>query len=460
MSASSPRIERLAQVPDLLAMHAGAPERYPFLLESAGGAAGLGRFDVLFAFPGDCLLLLPDGALLQPPGIAGGGDFLEALDTWWHRDGDRAADPGALPFAGGWFLFLGYELAGQVEPRLGLRAGGAGPVAAAVRVPAAIVVDRAAGQAFAAAESGQAGLLPRLVADAGLARPGELARNVGARPLVVPGGIVESDPGPFLTAVADAQRHIAAGDVYQANISREWRAELAPATTPWMLYARLRAANPAPFAGLACLDGVALVSSSPERLLAMRGGRVETRPIAGTRPRRPGEAEGARHDELVNNPKERAEHVMLIDLERSDLGRVCRPGTVSVPEFMVVESYAHVHHIVSRVTGELRPGVTPGQAIRAVFPGGTITGCPKVRCMELIRDLEGRARGAYTGSMGYLGRDGSADLNILIRTMIVSGRALSLSAGSGIVADSEPARELEETRAKAKGMLLSLSDPE
>jgi anthranilate synthase component 1 len=119
-----------------------------------------------------------------------------------------------------------------------------------------------------------------------------------------------------------------------------------------------------------------------------------------------------------------------------------------------------VHHIVSRVTGELRPGVTPGQAIRAVFPGGTITGCPKVRCMELIRDLEGRARGAYTGSMGYLGRDGSADLNILIRTMIVSGRALSLSAGSGIVADSEPARELEETRAKAKGMLLSLSDPE
>lgn len=458
MSVPSHRIERLGQVPDLLAVHAAAPERYPFLLESAGGSAGLGRFDILFAFPGERLTLQPGGRLQGPRGLARTGSFLGALDEWWRREGDPAAATGAVPFAGGWFLFLGYELAGEVERRLAFADEGPGPVATAVRVPAALVVDRAGGAAYAVAEASSADLLPPLVADAARATRGAGGTTAPHGALVVPGSVAESNPGEFLAAVRAAQVHIASGDIYQANVSREWRAGLAPTTAPWMLYARLRAANPAPFAGLACLDGFALVSSSPERLLALRDGRVETRPIAGTRPRRPGDPEGVRRAELVNNPKERAEHVMLIDLERSDLGRVCRPGSVQVPEFMVVESYAHVHHIVSRVTGELRPGVTPGQAIRAVFPGGTITGCPKVRCMELIRELERRPRGPYTGSMGYLGRDGSADLNILIRTMIVRGSGLSLSAGSGIVADSEPARELEETRAKAKGVLLSLAE--
>lgn len=147
---------------------------------------------------------------------------------------------------------------------------------------------------------------------------------------------------------------------------------------------------------------------------------------------------------------------MLIDLERNDLGRVCEAGSVRVKEFMSIESYAHVHHIVSSVVGRPSPGVTPGGIIRAVFPGGTITGCPKVRCMELIGDLEQRPRGPYTGSMGYLNRDGSGDLNILIRTMIVNGREISFSAGSGIVADSDPLQELEETRAKARGILRAL----
>ena len=149
---------------------------------------------------------------------------------------------------------------------------------------------------------------------------------------------------------------------------------------------------------------------------------------------------------------------MLIDLERNDLGRVCRAGSIRVDEFMGVESYAHVHHIVSNVSGELRPGTRPGDVLRAVFPGGTITGCPKVRCMSIIRELEGRPRGAYTGAMGYLNHDGSCDFNILIRTIMLHGREFSFNAGSGIVADSDPERELEETRAKAKGMLLSLRD--
>jgi len=160
--------------------------------------------------------------------------------------------------------------------------------------------------------------------------------------------------------------------------------------------------------------------------------------------------------ELMSDPKERAEHVMLIDLERNDLGRVCEPGSVTVDELMVLESYSHVHHIVSNVCGHLRKNVTPGQVIRAVFPGGTITGCPKVRCMQILAELEQSTRGPYTGAMGYINLDGGMDLNILIRTMVLTGDQLELRAGGGIVADSVPDRELNETRAKARGLLLAL----
>jgi anthranilate synthase component 1 len=225
------------------------------------------------------------------------------------------------------------------------------------------------------------------------------------------------------------------------------------------LYQRLCAANPAPFAALAQWRGVAILSSSPERLVRVVGRRIDTRPIAGTRPRSrlPG---GDRHEmsELAAHPKERAEHIMLIDLERNDLGRVCEPGTVRVDEFMTIESYTHVHHIVSNVSGELKGEVTPIGALRAVFPGGTITGCPKFRCMQIIAELEGAGRGAYTGSLGYLTRDGRLDLNILIRTMTLSAQQLTFRAGAGIVADSDPERELEETRAKARGLLAALEE--
>jgi anthranilate synthase component 1 len=224
------------------------------------------------------------------------------------------------------------------------------------------------------------------------------------------------------------------------------------------LYRRLCAANPAPFAGLMTWDNDrAVISSSPERLVSVRGRTVHTRPIAGTYPRSPdADQDRALSQDLLRHPKERAEHVMLIDLERNDLGRVCRTGSVQVGEFMTLESYRHVHHIVSEVSGELRDGITPAQVIRAVFPGGTITGCPKVRCMQIIAELEQAPRTAYTGSMGYINRDGSLDLNILIRTIIRNGTGISLRAGAGIVADSVPERELAETRAKARGMLAAL----
>jgi anthranilate synthase component 1 len=267
--------------------------------------------------------------------------------------------------------------------------------------------------------------------------------------------VSEDDPEHYLEACRSALAHIAAGDVYQANLARSWRARLPSGTTPASLYARLRDANPGAFSGIAQIGDVAILSSSPERLARVRGRRIDTRPIAGTRPRL-ATGDSASIAALTASAKERAEHVMLIDLERNDLGRLCEPGSVEVDEFMAVESYAHVHHIVSNVCGRLRTDVTPGAVIRALFPGGTITGCPKVRCMQLIGDLEGKGRGAYTGAMGYLALDGSLDLNILIRTMTVQDGEVELRAGAGIVADSDPLHELDETRAKARGVLRAL----
>jgi anthranilate synthase component 1 len=223
------------------------------------------------------------------------------------------------------------------------------------------------------------------------------------------------------------------------------------------IYRRLRRSNPSPFAALLRRGNFALLSSSPERLLSIRGNTVATRPIAGTRPRgATPEADARLVRSLLDNEKERAEHVMLIDLERNDLGRVCIGGSVRVDEYMTVETYAHVHHIVSNVSGLKRSDVTPIGVIRALFPGGTITGCPKIRCMEIIAELERAGRGAYTGSLGYLNLDGSCDLNILIRTMTAERASLKFRAGAGIVADSRPEQELAETRAKAKGLVRAL----
>ena len=457
-------VRPLDEVPDLLALHATQPARYPFLLESAAYGTPQGRYDILLGCPGETLALGADGQLTGPvPGPA--EDFLEALDRWWHQEredpellADARPGSGLLTFRGGWFLFLGYELAGQVEPTLRLPPAVGLPVAFATRIPAAISVDRQAGRAWVVAEAGCDELAELLGYDA-RACPPLAPAGPGAEILQEP--LTEDPPEAFLEAVDRAKRYIVDGDIFQANLSREWRGRLRPGVATSTIYARLRDANPGPFAGLATWGDSAIVSSSPERLLRLAAGGAETRPIAGTRPRGRGAHADARLSaELLAHPKERAEHIMLIDLERNDLGRICSPGTVRVDELMALESYAHVHHIVSNVRGVLRAGVTPGSAIRAVFPGGTITGCPKVRCMEIIAELERGPRGPYTGSMGYLNRDGSCDLNILIRTLVRSGERVSLRAGSGIVADSGPAAELEETRAKARGLLLALEDAE
>ncbi len=442
-------VHGIAGPDDLRRLHGLYPARYPFLLQSTSQNAATGRYDILFAFPGQ-FLEVSAGVGLTGSREPAGDSFLETLDEWWYREQVGAVETD-LPFHGGWFIYLGYELAAAIEPRLRLKADELLPAAFAVRVAEALVFDHREQRCYFVSETGRPDLRDRLADD---------LRKLGTP---VAGGKVdvrsvsEEHADLFLDAVRAAKRYIEAGDIYQANLSRGWSAELSGQTRADQVYAALCASNPAPFAGSAHWRGVDVLSSSPERLLQCRHGRISTRPIAGTRPRsRDGGTDSSLSAELLAHPKEIAEHVMLIDLERNDLGRVCAPGSVRVDEMMVLESYAHVHHIVSNVTGTLRAAVTPGQAIAAVFPGGTITGCPKVRCMEIISELETAPRGAYTGSMGYLNRDGSMDLNILIRTMVLQGNTAAFRAGSGIVADSDAEAELAETRAKAEGLLRAL----
>lgn len=435
---------------DLLALHEACPERYPFLLESAPSGTQ-GRYDILFAFPGQALTLQAPGQL-QGPAAGSAGGFLPALDAWWREAG--GPDDTGLPFSGGWFLLLGYELAREVEPVLQLARPPHMPfIATAVRCPAAVIADRRDGSLQLVSESDPDLIrLMRQDIEQAARRP-----PAAAVPLSL-SGQTEEAPQHYLDAVERTLKYIRDGDVFQVNLSRLWTAELGQPVTPAALYRRLRGRNPGPFNGLAVFPDYAVISSSPERLVEVRGRRVSTRPIAGTRPRGQGAQDRELSDELLGHPKERAEHIMLIDLERNDLGRVCRPGSIEVNELMQLESYAHVHHIVSNIQGELRPEITPGEVIRAVYPGGTITGCPKVRCMQIIAELEAGGRGAYTGAMGYLNRNGDMDLNILIRTIEQRDRRLYWRAGAGIVSDSRPQQELEETRAKARGLVLALEN--
>jgi len=434
------RTRELPGTRDLLPLAAANPARYPALLESVARGPARTRFDILFAFPSS-EIRLDHGAR--------GERFLDALDAAWHAERIARSDDDALPFRGGWLVYLGYELANEIEPKLRLPAApGEMPVALALRCPAAIIVDHEHGSTWLVAEAGSEALLDALAED--------LAANVSHVAASRLDAIVEEDaPEYFIDGVARIHEYLRAGDVFQVNLSREWRVPRGDASAA-SIYASLREANPAPFAALVQRNDWAIACSSPERLVEARGDLVQTRPIAGTRARFAGDDDAARVQELVGHPKERAEHVMLIDLERNDLGRVSVPGSVEVDELMTVESYAHVHHIVSNVRGRLRSGATPGEIVRAVFPGGTITGCPKVRCMEIIAELERVGRGPYTGSLGYLNRDGDLDLNILIRTLAIGRETIRFRAGAGIVADSIAERELDETRAKARGLLRAL----
>lgn len=450
---------------DLLDLHRLNPKRYPHLLQTASRPEHAPAYDILFAFPEATLRMDGDGTrFIHTPSIIPGldvsGGFLDIFDRWWRAEQlKNTPDSGSvddLPFSGGWFLYLGYELCTEIEPTLKTRMMHPVklPTALATRFKTAIIYDHSRQAFYCAAEPGCQHLLEEIERDINSAAALKSASDSAFR---IAGRMEEESPQQYLDGVERIKRYIREGDIFQANLSRSWWIDTDEPADTAGVYASLRKRNPAPFAGLASFDDFTLLSSSPERLLRIRGRIAETRPIAGTRPRSLNRAEDKAYSrELITHPKERAEHIMLIDLERNDLGRVCKPGSIHVSELMALESYAHVHHIVSNIRGELHQNVTPGRAISAVFPGGTITGCPKVRCMEILSELECRPRGPYTGSIGYVNLNGDMDFNILIRTIMADKTRISLQAGAGIVADSDPARELEETRAKAKGMLNAL----
>ena len=381
----------------------------------------------------------------------------------WSREVRAPRLDGWPAFQGGLIALLGYELAAQFEPVRNAPADVGAPLAAFLEAHEACVFDATKREltvvvlcpvgspntALRAARARALDLAARWEATCAQVAPTLPTSPAGpARPLAQ-----SLDEAAFVRAVTRCQEYIAAGDTYQVNLST--RLEVAP-VDPLLAYEALRSANPSPYMGLVRLPGATLVCGSPELLVEVSAGRIASRPIAGTRPRGADEsADLAWAQELSGDTKERAEHLMLVDLLRNDVGRVSRPGTVHVPEFMAVERYSHVMHLVSQVEGRLQASAGPADVIRALFPGGTVTGAPKVRTMQVIAGLEPVARGYYTGSLGWIGASGDLCLNIVIRSLWSAEGRTFVQAGAGIVADSVPAREYAESLRKAQAPLLA-----
>ncbi len=287
-----------------------------------------------------------------------------------------------------------------------------------------------------------------------------LIADTGAQtdtPLFHPSDSLKSNfsKAAYMEAIEKAKEYIRRGDIYQVNLSQRFEVELkAP---PFALYSRLRKINPAPFSSYLGFADTVIASSSPERFLLKRGGYIETRPIKGTRPRgRDAFADAMMEKELLASPKDASEHVMIVDLERNDLGKICEYGSVKVSELSILEKYSTVFHLVSTVSGKLKNGIGPIDCIQAAFPGGSITGAPKIRSMEIIEELEPVKRSVYTGAIGYISFDGGMDTSIVIRTFVINGGRAYFQVGGGIVADSDPEKEYEETIHKASGLFSSL----
>jgi len=367
------------------------------------------------------------------------------------------ADPAGPPFQGGVLGLAAYELGARVEPLELARAPG-WPDLAAARYPALLAFDHAALRVVAVGrgtDAAEAEARAR-VALAWLQAPAAAARE---EPLTF--GLTPSSGTAHEAVVADVVRRIGAGEIFQANVARSWSGELRPGARPFDLLARLAGQSAAPFAAYLRLPGLALVSNSPERFVKLQGGRVETRPIKGTRPRgRTPCEDAALAAELSASAKDRAENLMIVDLMRNDLARVARPGSVKVPDLFAVESFANVHHLVSTVTAELAEGCGSVELLRAAFPPGSVTGAPKVQAMKVIA-LHEPPRGPYCGSLFWMGLDGAMDSSVLIRTAAleetgIGGWRVEARAGGGVVADSEPAGERAETEAKIAALARAL----
>jgi para-aminobenzoate synthetase component I len=371
-----------------------------------------------------------------------------------------------LPFVGGGLGWLGYDLAWEIEQLPQLHQDTLPfPIAFWYEPQSFAVLDHHQQQLWLAATRLEelATLEDQLhsaTADPFIGLPAHLCSEL----------IIDVDQQLFESRIRQAKQHIQAGDVFQTNLSLRFHVEAE--LHPWALYQTLHQINPSPFASYWQTPWGCVVSCSPERLVQLTGDLAQTRPIAGTRPRgQTPAAEETYTQTLLTHPKERAEHTMLVDLERNDLGRVCTWGTVQVDEFFSIERYSHVIHLVSNVIGQLHPTHTAIDLIRAMFPGGTITGCPKVRCMEIIETLESDRRSLFYGSCGYLDCRGNLDLNILIRTLLVTASAATSIAwhlprtqpvtvwgqvGAGIVADSDPHQEWLESLQKAKAQWMAI----
>jgi para-aminobenzoate synthetase component 1 len=484
-SATEPRAQTVRPVvralpPELGPLRALAAvehDAHAVFLES-GGPLGEGARWTILAFDPVRRLEVRGGALWEISGreaAAVPGDPMRALARAWPSRVayDQDPLPASIPFVSGLAGFLSYDLKDHLE-RYPRSAGSESslPDLSLGFYDVVWAWDRESGRGWAVS-TGLAERDPRSReerAEARLARqwgrivgaPAAAAASVeaaSAAAAVRPAGArITSNftRDGYLRVVERALDHIAAGDIYQVNLAQRFQVEPAPSAAA--LYRLLREESPAPFSSLVTTPEGGIVSSSPERFFRIDGDLIETRPIKGTRPRGASAAEDlAQARALAASAKDRAENVMIVDLERNDLGRICEIGSVRVSSLCEVSSYAHVHHLVSRVEGTLRADAGAVEILRAMFPGGSITGAPKIRAIQIIDALEPARRGAYTGAIGYWDASGACDFNIAIRTIVVEAGAASFHAGGGIVADSTPEGEYEETLVKARGMMRALS---
>jgi para-aminobenzoate synthetase component 1 len=437
------------------------------LLDSQTHDGGLGAYSFL-AFDPFARFTSKDGTntVHGPDGVhACPGDPLEAMQQVFgaYSVASDSASCG-VPFRGGAIGYFAYELGRQIEVL---------PQAAVdeLQIPDCylcfynfvIALEHASGRMLLCqlrAPDERIGW-SRATLDCALrqVRPGIFARAAAPRAVARGHLRYESDlSGPsYEAAVGRIKEYIRAGDVYQVNMTQRFRADFGDATA-WRLFRHAREINPAPFAAYLHFDGHTVVSCSPERFCSVRDRQIETRPIKGTIARgRTDEEDLQNRQALLASVKNRAELAMIVDLMRNDIGRVCKPGSVHVRAFPALESYASVHHLVSTITGELEDDRTVADLIRATFPGGSITGAPKIRAMEIIDELEPVARGVYTGSIGYVGFDGTIDLNIAIRTIVIKDGQAYFNAGGGVVADSVERDEYDESLLKARKLIEALA---
>jgi anthranilate synthase component 1 len=441
-----------------------------YLFESVQGGEAFGRYSIIglpasrvYAFEGRTLVVRELGEVIERREVEDPLAEVEAL-----RQRYRVAPVAGLPgFAGGLVGYFGFECIGWIEPRL---AGGdvpdmLGTPEAVLMVSEEIAVfdnlkgrlymivhaDPAEPHAFARAKRRLDALTHRL-RHAGSSYPDTLDPKTLDESHFVSGFTREG----FESAVRQSQAYIRAGDIFQVVISQ--RLSVPFRARPVDVYRALRALNPSPYMYFIDLGTTQVVGASPEILVRLAGGRITVRPIAGTRPRgATPEEDRALEAELLADPKERAEHLMLIDLGRNDVGRVAVPGTVAVTESFAIERYSHVMHIVSQVEGTLRPGLSFADVLRATFPAGTVSGAPKIRALEVIRELEPVRRNIYSGAVGYLAWNGDADTAIAIRTAVIQDGMLHVQAGAGIVHDSDPAKEWEETMNKGRALFRAVA---